>query len=426
MDKRFFKLFNLTEEQAIALLDTPQDRVSENDSRYIAASHLVNFPTPESIAALIRAVGQTDPTLENRIVRRKSIETLGRLRATQALPAIRTCLQDDDCYTVENAAWSIGEIGTQDPEILEEVAQTLDRPGQSYRTIVHTLTKLNYQPALDRIRKLVDSTDPPTVSAAISAVCRLTGDYSQMEKVVEMLQHANVLARRLSIQDLMDARYYDAIPQIARCPVSVVFRLRGIRSLAEAGMAAGVLSFTEIQPHLEQTLRDRPDTLDLVHAYDQPPTLSFLIRELYETDFGRCYLAAQTILDRYAEEAPAALFDTYAEEAHNDYGAHFHVVKLFGWLKHAPAFDLLVEALHNRQPQFQKSRSAAAIALGELGDPRAIPELHACLETPLWDLKYTALMALEQLGDTSTGDRLADDEDWAVREKSCRQRQVVR
>lgn len=426
MDKRFFKLFNLTEERAIALLDTPQDRVSEHDSRYIAASHLVNFPTQRSIEALIRAVGQTDPTLENRIVRRKSIETLGRLRATPALPAIRSCLQDDDCYTVENAAWSIGEIGTQDPEILEEVAQTLDRPGQSYRAIVHTLTKLNYQPALDRIRQLVDSPDPPTVSAAISAVCRLTGDYSQMEKVVAMLQHANVLARRLSIQDLMDARYYDAIPQIARCPVSVVFRLRGIRSLAEAGMAAGVLSFTEIQPHLEQTLRDRPDTLDLVHAYDRAPTLSFLIRELYETDFGRCYLAAQTLLDRYASEAPAALFDTYASEAHNDYGAHFHVVKLFGWLKHAPAFDLLVEALHNRQPQFQKSRSAAAIALGELGNPQAISELQACLETPLWDLKYAALMALEQLGDTDSGDRVADDEDWAVREKSHRQWQVVR
>lgn len=418
MDRRFSKLFNLTEEQAIALLDTPQARVSENDSRYIAASHLVNYPTQRSIEALLRAVGQTDPALENRIVRRKSIETLGRLRATQALPAIRACLQDDDCYTVENAAWSIGEIGTQDPEILEEVAQTLDRPGQSYRAIVHTLTKLNYQPALERIRKLVDSTDPPTISAAISAVCRLTGDYSQMDKVVAMLQHSNVLARRLSIQDLMDARYDDAIPQIARCPVSVVFRLRGIRSLAESAIAAGKLAEANIQPYLEQTLRDRPDTLDLVHTYDGEPTLSFLIRELYETDFGRCYLATQTLLDRYAEEAPAALFATYEEEAHNDYGAHYHVMKLFGWLKHAPAFDVLVEALHNRQPQFQKSRSAAAIALGELGDPRSIPELQACLDTPIWDLKYATLMALEQLGDTRAYERVADDRDWALREKS--------
>ena len=45
MDKRFFNIFNLTEDEAIAILDTPQDQVSEDDSRYIAASHLVNFPT---------------------------------------------------------------------------------------------------------------------------------------------------------------------------------------------------------------------------------------------------------------------------------------------------------------------------------------------------------------------------------------------
>ena len=44
-----------------------------------------------------------------------------------------------------------------------------------------------------------------------------------------------------------------------------------------------------------------------------------------------------------------------------------------------------------------KSRAAAAIALGELGEKRAIPELKACLGTQIWDLKYAALMALEKL-----------------------------
>jgi bilin biosynthesis protein len=417
MDRRFFNLFNLTEEQAIALLDTPQDQLSEDDSRYIAAAHLINFPTTRSIEALMRAVQQTDPALDNRIVRRKSVETLGRLQATQALPLIRTCLADEDCYTVENAAWAIGEIGTEDPGILEEVAQLLDKPGQTYRVIIHTLTKLNYQPALARIRNFVESADAPTASAAIAAICRFTREYSQMEKVVAMLQHSNVLARRLSIQDLMDARYYDAIPPIARCPVSLVFRLRGIRTLAEAGMAEGAIDFAAVRPHLEQSLRDHPHDLDLVHRYDQPPALSGLIRGLYETDFGICYLASQTILEHHAEAAPAALFATYHEEANNDYGAHFHVMKLFGWLKHAPAYDLLIEALHNPQPQFQKSRAAAAIALGELGDPRSIPDLQRCLDTKLWDLKYAALMALETLS-VPCYEAVVNDSDWLIREKA--------
>ncbi|MBH8553886.1 HEAT repeat domain-containing protein [Nostocaceae cyanobacterium CENA357] len=418
MDKRFFNLFNLTEDEAITLLDTPQEEIDEDDSRYIAASHLVNFPTERSIDALMRAVQQTDPSLDNRIVRRKSVEILGRLQAKQALSVIRTCLADEDCYTVENAVWAIAEIGTQDSDILEEVAQLLDKPGQTYRVIIHTLTKLDYQPALERVRKFIDADDAPIASAAISAVCRFTRDYSQMGKVVALLQHQNVFARRLSIQDLIDARYYDAIPNIARCPVSIIFRLRAIRMLAEVGISTGVIAYTTIQPYLEQTLRDHPQDLDLVHSYDQLPTLPFLVRELYETDFGRCYLATKTILENYADTAPAALFATYKEEAHSDYGAHFHVIKLFGWLKHAPAYDLLVEALHNPQPQFQKSRAAAAIALSEIGDRRAIPELQKTLQTKIWDLKYATLMALEKLGDTSNRELAANDQDWLIREKA--------
>jgi bilin biosynthesis protein len=418
MDNRFFSLFNLTEDRAIEILDTPPDLVAESDSRYIAASHLINFQTDRSIAALMRAVAQNDPQLDNKIVRRKSIEILGRLKAVQALPAIRVCLQDPDCYTVENAAWAIGEIGTQDPEILAELTQLLEKPGQSYRVMIHTLTKLNYQPAIAQISKFVNDIDPPIASAAIAGVCRLTGDYTQMERVVAMLQNQNVLGRRLSIQDLIDARYYQAIPDIACCPVSLVFRLRGIRMLAEAGIGDGSIDFATVQPYLEQSLRDRPQDLNLVHNYDRVPELPGLIRNLYETDFGKCYLATQTIIDRYPDTAPAALFADYAAEASNDYGAHFHVMKIMGWLKHAPAYDLLIEALHNSQPQFQKSRAAAAIALGEIGDVRAIPELHKSLETKIWDLKYAALMALEQLGDPSGYAILKDDADWLVRAKA--------
>ncbi|NCJ06077.1 phycocyanin operon protein Y [Synechococcales cyanobacterium C] len=417
MDKRFFNFFNLSETEAIDLLDTPQSQIGPEDSRYIAAAHLVNFPTALAIQALIRAVDNTDPGLDNRIVRRKSIETLGRLRATQALPTIHACLADPDPYTVENAVWALGEIGSRDPALLEDVAQLLERPKQLYRAIIHTLSKLGYQPALARIQRFTEAEDSPVRSAAITAVCRLTQDYTAMVKVVGLLQHREVFTRRLCIQDLMDAQYYPALNPIARCPVSLVFRLRAIRHLSDQGLAAGALTFAEIQPALEQTLRDHPQDLDLVHRYDTLPSLGVLIQTLYETDFGRCYLAAHTILAHYSEAAPEALFATYEEEAYCDYGAHFHVVKLMGWLKHAPAYDLLIEALHHPQPQFQKSRAAAAIALGELGDQRAIPHLLPCLEAGNWELRYAAIMALEQLGDRS-GVQLLHDPDWLIQAKA--------
>ncbi|MBN3958939.1 HEAT repeat domain-containing protein [Nostoc sp. NMS8] len=419
MDKRFFKMFGLTEEEAIAIIDTPLEQLEDASDKYIAVSHLINFPTEQSIAALIRAIETSNPDeLDHRIVRRKAVESLGRLQAESALPVIRQCLKDDDIYTVENTVWAIGEIGTKDPGILEEVSQLLDKPGQIYRVIIHTLANADYQPSLERVRKFTQVEDEPTRSAAIATVCRFTGDYSQITEVIALLQSSSVNARRGCIQDLIDSCYYKAIPDIARCPVSLVFRLRGLRMLLDAGVPSGEITFTEIQPYLEQVLYDHPNDLNLVHEYDATPVLDFVINELYETDFGRCYLATKTLLDVYPQEAPAALLATYSDKAYNDYGAHYHVMKLFGWLKYAPAYDLLVENLHNREPQFQKSRAACAIALAELGDSRAIPELKICLNTPIWDLKYACLLALDSLGDSFGREICVSDRDWLIRAKA--------
>ncbi len=401
MDKRFFNLFNLTEDQAIALLKTPPEQLDQPTDRYVAVAHLIKFPTERSINALIEAVNNRSTELYDRITGRKALESLGRLKATKALPVIRACLGDEDCYTVENAVWALGEIDTEDTEILEEIAQLLEKKAQSYRIIIQTLAKLNYKPAVSRIKKFVAVDDEPMASAAISAICRLTGDYSQIQEVVAFLQHDSVNARRACIQDLIDAQYYDAIPQIARCPVSLVFRLRGIRLLADVGTSTGKISFADVEPYLDSVIRDHPNDLELVHEYDQKPSLDFVINELYHTDFGRCYLASKTLLELYPEEAPEALLQTWEKEAHNDYGAHYHVVKLLGWLKYVPSYDLLVEALQNTMPQFQKSRGGAAIALGNLGEERAIPLLKEASNTEIFGLKYACSLALKQLGENN-------------------------
>jgi bilin biosynthesis protein len=398
MDNRFSRLFNLTEQQAIEILDGAADDSDEASGRYIAASHLVNFDTAAAAAALMRAAQNAAPDLDNRIVRRKAVESLGRLKVKAALPVIEGCFTDEDSYLVENAAWALGEIGTEDAALLEKLAQQLTRPEQSYRTIIHTLANLGYKPAADRIEPFTRSDRAPIASAALSALYRLKGDSEAIPKVVAFLQSLDINARRGSIQDLIDACYYPAIPDIARCPVSSVFRLRGIRSLAEVGMADGALSFAQVQPLLETIIRDHPDDVALVHRYEQMPDVETVVRSLYGTDFGRCYLASKTLIDHYSDSAPAVLLESYRAEGYNDYGANYHMMRLFGWLKVTEAYDLLIEALNNDAPQFQKSRMAAAIALGELADPRTVAALQAALAVPIWDLQYAALMALEKFG----------------------------
>jgi bilin biosynthesis protein len=419
MDRRFSNIFpGLSEERAIALLRTPTHELEDKSDRYIAAAHLVNFPSERAINALIETLGDCDADLDSRIARRKAIETLGRLQASSAIPAIRQCLHDPDIYTVENAVWAIGEIGTDDETILAEIAELLSDPKQIHRIIIHVLAKLGYRAALEKILPFTCAEDPTVASAAIATVCRFKNDSSRMPDVVQFLHHPTVNARRACIQDLMDARYYAAMPDIAACPISMVFRIRGIAHLATTGMATGELTFAQIEPSLDAVIRDRPDELNLVHEYPEPPALDFLINELYHTDFGRCYLASQAILDLYPQPAPPALIDTFVEKAWNDYGAHYHVIKLLGWLQYQPAYKVLVESLHNKRPQFQKSRTAAAIALGHLGDKRAIEELKTAGETPIWELQYACLIALAQLGDPSIPQFITEDTHPFVRAKA--------
>ena len=427
MDKRFFNLFNLTEDQAIAILETPIKELEDPSEKYIAVSHLINFDTEKTIQALIRAIETSNVAeVDERIVRRKAIESLGRLKAVSALSTIQNCLKDDDKYTIENAVWAIGEISGEIKswtstivELGDAIAAVLDRPDQIYRVIIQTLVKLDYKPSVDRIKRFTTAADEPTRSAAIAAVYRFTGDPTDIGQIVQLLQSQNVNSRRAAIQDLMDATYAPAIPDIVKCPVSVVFRLRGIRFLAAAGVEAGTLDFATVMPSLDAAIADHPRSLQLIHSYQKIPTLDELMSLLYETDFGICYLATQTLLnempDATPDAVPDALLATYKAEGYNDYGAHYHVIKILGWLKYAPAYDLIVkEGLFNPEPQVQKSRAAAAIALGEIGDVRAIPELKKVLETRIWDLKYAALMALEKLGDLSGHAIAANDVDWVI------------
>jgi bilin biosynthesis protein len=418
MDKRFNSLFQITEEQAIKLLQTPLEELEDPSDRYAAASHLVRFKSDRTIQALIEAIKNCDDQLYNRITKRKAIETLGKFKASETLEIIRGCLNDSDCYTVENAVWAIGEIGTEDDAILNEITQLLHKDGQNYRVIIQVLAKLNYKPASEQIKAFTNSEDKCIASAAFSAIARLTGDKTQILPILEFLKSDSVNVRRACIQDLMDVEYYEAIPEVAACPVSLVFRLRAIRFLGEKAINEGIKSFSEIEPYLDQVIRDYPGDLELVHEYDQIPNLEFLINELYHTDFGRCYLASLTLLEHYSDVAAEALMKTYEEAAYNDYGAHYHVMKLFGWLKYEPAYDLLVEALQNQAPQFQKSRGAAAIALGNLGSTKVINLLRDALSTNIFDLKYASLIALNQLGD-STGKEIAiNDSDLLIRGKA--------
>lgn len=412
---RFQNLFpGLSQMEALATLRKPLEALEDVSDRYLAAAHLVNFPDEQTIAALMTCAADGHPAQAQRIARRKAVESLARLGARQALPVIQDCLSSEDTYLVENAVWALAELHAPPEAVTDDLLHLLQDKRQNRRVVAQTVARLGIQGAIAPLEALRQEEDPLLVTAATAAVVRLSGNKDGLAALEGYLLHADVTVRRAVIQDLMDAQAFGALAAIAAAPVSPVFRLRGVRDLADQQHQRGVARADVLLPLVDQILLDDPAAITLVHRYDTTPSLDFLVQELYGTDFGRVYLAVATLMASSKTNTLAALTQSFADRGWNDYGAHYHMIKLFGWLGDPQPLPLVQEALANRRPQFQKSRPAAALALARLDPQHGGAALQdAACEGSFWELRYAALMGLEQLRLPVPPAALADS-DWLV------------
>ena len=210
--------------------------------------------------------------------------------------------------------------------------------------------------------------------------------------------------RQCAVQDIIDAKADLLLPQVLKAPVSPVFRMRALRLLFPTNQLEKPSK--QVIGWVDLVIQDDPFHLELVHQYDQDPEVKFLVSELFNPDFSRCYLALRALLAQPAECLFPVLHDAWEREAHNDYGAHYFFVRLFG-LK--PSWDasardwiipLLVDAVTNPRPQFLKSCHAAVLSLAAL-EPRVLLELLPGLFNGRarvgWEVRYTIAVALPLL-----------------------------
>ena len=389
----------LSQEEAIRLLTAPIDELESQSDPYMAAAHLINFPGDDTESALLALVQGTDQSQPRRLARRKAVEVLGRLGCVDATSAIGDCLHSDDPYLVENAAFALQLLNCRIPDIHARMIQLLPDPSQNQRVLIQSLAALDVQDARPVIQQLQDAEQSGVRGAAISAGVRLGGPRDRLIALGPLMLRPNQMDRQTAIQDAINAGGRELLPQILRAPVSPVFRMRAVRALwPDGAQHCNDLNLTDV---LDALLQDRPQSLELVHAYDQEPTDGFLIQEFFGTDFGRSYLALQSLQHRSAQQLWPLLKQRWDEDAHNDYGAHYFFIRLFGaigaWPQAAQPLirSLLEEAINTRRPQFMKSKPAAVLAMGSLG----MTDHPGCFEvwlnpdiTTSWEVRYAALM----------------------------------
>ena len=421
----------LTCEHARQILLQPINELESQSDYYMAASHLINCPGSETEQALVDLLENPINEQAVNIAKRKAVEVLGRLDATSLISKIGRCLWSEDRYLVENTICALKQLKCSQSELIEKMIGLLSENQYNQRALIQCLASLSVQESLPAIEALKESDSPGIRGAAIAADAQLSGNRKHLSVIADHLLLPNQMDRQCAIQDLIDAQAVEHLPSIVASPVSPAFRMRACRLLLNSPDQNSVL-LKSIQL-IDTILIDEPDDITIVHEYDATPNPDFLVRDLFNTDFSRCYLALKTLSCIPSDVLWPVLSKQWDEEAHNDYGAHYFFMRLMGsrsdWSHQALSCidEILQTSAINMRPQFQKSRSAAIYSMAQLNPSRfleLIPMFLADQYLPPWDCRYAVILALELISNRVTQleandllKQFADDGDCFVQAK---------
>jgi bilin biosynthesis protein len=387
--------------------------VSEQDSEsdfYTAAAHLINCPCVETEQALIDFLQYRITSCQSvKITKRKIVEVLARLGCIDAIPVIGKCLWSDDIYLVENTVWSLQTLRCNDQALVDKMIDILEVDIANQRVIIQCLSSLDVSRSIDIIRPFQFSTVPGIKGAAISAIAKLTHNSEKVPEISLNLFLPNQMDRHFAIQDLIDANAIDQIDEVFSAPVSAVFKLRAIRKLYGNNLVGTINS--RLLSSLDSLLSCDLSVINCVHRYDEIPSPEFLVGDLYNTDFSRCYLALKYLSSYPSSEIFPLLKDSWIEDAHNDYGAHYFFINLFGsildWSAESQSwiFETLLSSIFNVRPQFQKSRGASVLSLAKLNPAmlcQFMEEILTTRDSLPWDMRFSLIQAIDKYSELDT------------------------
>ena len=119
---------------------------------YKAAFHLAKYPGSETEDALIGLVERNTLDQAEALGKRKAVDTLAQLGCVRAIKSIGNCLNSQDTYLVEHAAFALKELNCQDLALLEKITLLLDDPKQHRRALIKSISALGYLPALEKMK----------------------------------------------------------------------------------------------------------------------------------------------------------------------------------------------------------------------------------------------------------------------------------
>ena len=394
----------LTCESAYRILRSDANDLTCQSDFYMATSHLINFPGPETESSLLEFLKR--PASEKSIAhaQRKAVEVIARLGIRKAQAQIGDCLDSDDVYLVENAAWALGQLDCQDHHLHDKMIRLLSDAPPNSRVLIQALAKLEVRSAVPVLLKLCDDPRPSVRGAAIAAVARLQGLSGDLGILGEHLYLKNQMDRQSAVQDIIDSGAVELLSDVIEAPISPAFKIRAVRNLLDLENTTN--SKYDAVSMIDRLLLDESDQIVVLHRYEDELAPELLIQGLFHPDFSMCYLAMQTLEKHNVEKLAPLLLEKWQSDAYNDYGAHYFFIQLFGRLKGwsesalQSIKDILEEAMLDSRPQFRKSVPISILSFArtfpELFSDRLDDRLISGNKANSWQLKYAVLLSLEK------------------------------
>ena len=398
----FNNLPKINKIDAINILRRPISEVKLLADYYKAVFHLANFPCEESEVVLLDFIKHDCEKLEYKIAKRKAIEVLANFGCKKAIQAIAEFLENDDDYLVETVIWSLAKLKCNDIDIINKICSKLYKQFNNKRVVIQTLTHLGVRKEIDMIRSL--SRDKQSSNgvkgASFAALIKLAGEEDKLTDLKKFLRLSNQNDRHCAVQDIINAGHLSVLPDLIKAPLSPSFKLQAIDSLwiNEVVLCENINLFNCI----DSVVFDDPRNIDTLEVNNFNKDLSFLIEQLFHTDFNRCYQSIKELLKFPLDKVLYYLNNNW-DRAKSDYGAIYFFINAYKILLAKQLYDKTILdkvdfLLSDYWPNYMKFKSSAIQILGCLSDTKfynKINQLSNDRNTPYWKNRYTALLVLQ-------------------------------
>ena len=400
----FNNLPKINKTEAINILRKPISEVNHLVDYYKAVFHLANFPCEESEMVLIDFIQYDYEKLEYKIARRKAIEVLAIFNCKKAIPIIADFLENDsnDDYLIETVVWSLGKLKCDDIEILNKICSILYTQFNNKRLVIQTLTKLGIKKEIDKIRSL--SKDKQSSNgvkgASFVALIKLAGEEDKLSNLEDFLRLSNQNDRHCAVQDIINAGHLSVLPDLIKAPLSPSFKLQAIDCLwiNEVALCENINLFNCI----DSVVVDDSRNIDTLEVNNFNNDLSFLIEQLFHTDFNRCYKSIKELLKSPLDKVLYYLNNNW-DRAKSDYGAIYFFINAYKILLAKQLYDKSILdkvdfLLSDNWPNYMKFKSSAIQILGCLNETKFYNNINEFSDeryTPYWKNRYAALLVLE-------------------------------